>query len=139
MPLPACFNCRASVAPGSSTCPRCGTWFKGHPYTPRDDLSPREEGWGLPSNLVQSAGFRWASLLAPLWLPPCIMVWLGAPPVAVALMLALFIFIPGLYVITNLPGWSPWAKLGASLGYVAVSGSLGLVWMVWVGRLLRAG
>ena len=106
---------------------------------PRDDLSPREAGWGLPSNLVRSTGFRWASLLAPLWLPPCIMVWLGAPPIAGALMLALFIFIPGLYVITNLPGWSPWAKLGASLGYVAVSGSLGLAWMVWVGSLLRAG
>ena len=106
---------------------------------PRDDLSPRDAGWGLPSNLVQSAGFRWASLLAPLWLPPCIMVWLGAPPVAVALMLALFIFIPGLYVVTNLPGWSPWAKLAASLGYVAVSGSLGLAWMVWVSSLLQAG
>ena len=55
---------------------------------PRDDLSPREAGWGLPSNLVQSAGFRWASLLAPLWLPPCIMVWLGVVALATAGSLA---------------------------------------------------
>lgn len=72
-----------------------------------------------------------------MWVPPLVMIWLGAPPPAVAAILALFIFIPGLYVITNLPRYSRWAKLVASLGYVALSGPLGLACLVWMDRLLQ--
>lgn len=52
-------------------------------------------------------------------------------------LLALFIFIPGLYVVTNLPRVSGWVKAIASLGYVAVSGALGVASMVLVHGLLR--
>lgn len=53
------------------------------------------------------------------------------------MLLALFIFIPGLYVVTNLPRVSGWVKAIASLGYVAVSGGLGVASMVLVHGLLR--
>ena len=136
--MSTCFNCRASVAAGRLTCPRCGRWARGGgPYSPRDDLSPRAEGWGLPTYITQGAAFRWTSLLAPIWLQPLVMVWLQAPPVLVAFVLALFIYIPGLYVVTNLPRLAGWVKVIASLGYVAVSGALGLASMVLVHGLLH--
>lgn len=65
------------------------------------------------------------------------MVWLQAPPVLMAFVLALFIYIPGLYVITNLPRLPWWVKVIASLGYVTVSGALGLASMVLVHGLLK--
>jgi hypothetical protein len=52
-------------------------------------------------------------------------------------LLALFVFIPGLYVVSNLPRVPGWVKAIASLGYVAVSGALGVACMVLVHGLLH--
>jgi hypothetical protein len=45
-----------------------------------------------------------------------------AQPAALALLLALFIFIPGVYVLGNLRSWGKLLRLLASMGYVVVSG-----------------
>jgi hypothetical protein len=45
-----------------------------------------------------------------------------AQPAALALLLALFIFIPGVYVLANLRSWGKLLRLLASMGYVVVSG-----------------
>jgi hypothetical protein len=45
-----------------------------------------------------------------------------AQPAALALLLALFIFIAGVYVLANLRSWGKLLRLLASMGYVVVSG-----------------
>ncbi len=135
--MTVCFNCRASVAFDAQTCRRCGVLFTRGTDAPLHGVSPRDEGWGLSRHVTQGTAFQWLSLLAPVWLPTGVMVWHHMAPVEAALLLALFVFIPGLYVVTNLPSVSGWVKVIASLGYVAVSGALGVASMVLVHGLLR--
>jgi hypothetical protein len=46
-------------------------------------------------------------------------------PWALVLLLAPFIFIPGVYVISNLPGWSGPIRFIASLVYVVLASMVG--------------
>lgn len=135
--MTVCSNCRASVAFDAQRCLRCGVMFSYGSSTPLHGVSPREEGWGLSRHVTQGTAFQWLSLLAPVWLPTAVMVWYNGAPGETALLLALFIFIPGLYVVTNLPRASGWVKLISSLGYVLISGALGVASMVLVHGLLR--
>lgn len=135
--MPVCPNCRASVASGAQRCLRCGVMLNYGTRTPLHGVSPREEGWGLSRHITQGTAFQWLSLLAPVWLPTAVMVWYHGSPAETALSLALFVFIPGLYVVSNLPRVPGWAKAIASLGYVAVSGALGVACMVPVHGLLH--
>ena len=135
--MTTCFNCRASAAFDAQRCLRCGVMFTGGSSAPLHRISPREDGWGLSRHVTQGTAFQWLSLLAPVWLPTGVMAWHNMAPAETAILLALFIFIPGLYVITNLPRVSGWVKVIASLGYVAVSGALGVASMVLVHGLLR--
>ena len=54
---------------------------------------------------------------------------------ALALLLAPFIFIPGVYVVGNLPGRQWLTRLAASFAYVAVSGFVGFFVMSWFSGL----
>lgn len=59
------------------------------------------------------------------------------PPAALALLLAPFIFVPGIYILANHRAWSRLTRLLASLGYVAVSGVLGFASMSWFVQFMR--
>ena len=135
--MTTCFNCRASVAFDAQRCLRCGVMFTGDSSAPLHGVSPRQDGWGLSRHVTQGTAFQWLSLLAPVWLSTGVMAWHNMAPAETAILLALFIFIPGLYVITNLPRVSGWVKVIVSLGYVAVSGALGVASIVLVHGLMR--
>lgn len=135
--MTTCFNCRASVAFDAQRCLRCSVMFTGGSSAPLHGVSPREDGWGLSRHVTQGTAFQWLSLLAPVLLPTGVMAWHNMAPAETAILLALFIFIPGLYVITNLPRVPGWVKVIGSLGYVAVSGALGVASMVLVHGLMR--
>ncbi|MFN7153421.1 MAG: hypothetical protein ACK4OE_06985 [Acidovorax sp.] len=135
--MTTCFNCRASVAFDAQRCLRCGVMFTGGSSAPLHGVSPRQDGWGLSRHVTQGTAFQWLSLLAPVWLSTGVMAWHNMAPAETAILLALFIFIPGLYVITNLPRVSGLVKMFASIGYVAVSGALGVASMVLVHGLMR--
>ncbi len=100
-------------------------------------VSARTGGWGLSPVLLQGVAFRVAAILVPVWLPLLIALLLGAQPrqspVGLALLLAPFVFIPGVYVLTNVPAWSRIIKfsarvlffvLGSATGYVALAALL---------------
>ena len=69
------------------------------------------------------------ALLAPVWVPLIVVLMASeqpsGPPVGLAILLAPFIFIPGVYVISNLPGWSGPIRFFASLVYVALASVMG--------------
>jgi hypothetical protein len=51
----------------------------------------------------------------------------SGPPVGLAVLLAPFIFIPGVYVVANVQGWSRLIRFVASLTYVALSAIVAFV------------
>jgi len=63
----------------------------------------------------------------------------GGVPVALALLLAPFIFIPGVYEVANFTAWPRFARFCASLGYIVITGVLGFAFTSWfisfVGRV----
>lgn len=132
---PVCPNCRSSVEPGSTDCRSCGLVFRGH-YKPLWDVAARSEGWGLSKSIRTRWGFRVVCLLAPFWAPLITAPGLIGPPGAQALLWAPFVFLPGLYVLTNMPRWTPFVKVVASLSYVAASSVGGVLLLVhWVAYL----
>ena len=94
-------------------------------------------GWGVSPAVAQSVAFRACALLVPFWLPPIVALVASGPPAALALLLAPFVFVPGVFVVANHRAWSRFARLLASLGYVAASGVLGFSSMSWFVQVIR--
>jgi hypothetical protein len=87
--------------------------------------------------ITQGVSFRLVALLVPFWVPPIVALLVGGTPVALALLLAPFVFIPGVYAVANFTAWPRLARLCASLGYVAVTGVLGFAFMSWFIEFVR--
>jgi hypothetical protein len=119
------------VSPGVEQCPHCGiTFTSGTWRTPLLGLSNSRFGWGISPTARKSLAFRATCLLVPVWLPLVLAGLLGNQPGGVGglvLLLAPFVFIPGVYVVANIPGWSAPRRLFASLTYVAVAGVVAFV------------
>lgn len=131
-PMPACFNCRANVLAGSERCPSCGVaYVPGTLQAPLTVLRARSSGWGLSATIRQGVGFRIAALLVPIWVPPLLVLIANGPPLALALLLAPFVFTPGLYTIANFSSWPPFARVVACFAYVALTGVVGFAAMSW--------
>jgi hypothetical protein len=139
--MAACFNCRGLVSPSATNCPHCGAAFiYGTWRTPLSGVSNSRFGWGLSSKTLNSWAFRLACLLVPIWLPLVLAAFLGGQPGGLGglvLLVAPFVFIPGVYVVANAPGWSGLARLLASLTYVGVSGFAGFVALSRVTALMQ--
>ena len=89
-------------------------------------VSPRAAGWSLSSNLVRSSTYRMVALLVPIWLPVLVALIIGSrSPAAVSLLVALFVFIPGLHVLSNVPGWSGITRFVVCVLYVVVGAVVG--------------
>lgn len=112
---------------GAEQCPACGIRIKsGALLSLLTGISLRQDGWSIPSSLLRSKVFRAVALLVPAWLPLLVAVLIGnRSPVSVSLLLALFVFMPGLYVLSNLRSWSRIQRLVACLLYVVISGVVG--------------
>lgn len=125
--MQTCPNCRRAVMPGAEQCPACGIRIKsGTLLSVLTGIPLRQEGWSIPSSILRSSGFRVVALLVPAWLPLLVAFLIGSrSPDSVSLLLALFVFIPGLYVLSNLRSWSRIKRLVACLLYVVVSGVVG--------------
>lgn len=71
------------------------------------------------------------AILAPVWVPLIVALMTteqpSGPPVGLAILLTPFIFIPGVYVISNLPGWSGPIRFVASLVYVVLASVVGFI------------
>ncbi len=136
--MPTCFNCRASVLANVKRCPSCGViYMSGSWRTAVAGLSARADGWGLSRTTRQGRWFQVIALLVPFWVPLLLVFFVGGPAPALALLLAPFVFIPGVYTIANVPGWPGWARFVASLCYVVTSGVLGFLFMSWLTTFLR--
>ena len=98
---------------------------------PMQGINPSSSGWGILPSTYESIAFRFAALLVPVWVPPLVAMLAGVQPsgapVGLALLLAPFIFIPGVYTISNIPRWSGPIRFVASLAYVAVASVVGFV------------
>ena len=128
--MSTCFNCRSSLPAGASSCPVCGARIvAGTWQSLLRSISPRAEGWGISSSRLQGTAFRAAALLVPVWLPPLTAIILGAQapqsPLAIALLLAPFAFIPGLYVLANRAAWSRTSRFLACIAYLVASAVAG--------------
>lgn len=112
---------------GAQQCPACGIRVRsGTLISLLTGISLRQDGWSLSPGLLRSRGFRVVALLVPAWLPILVAVLIGSgSPEAASLLLALFVFIPGLYVLSNLSSWSRITRLVACLLYVVVSAVVG--------------
>ena len=136
--MPTCFNCRANVLANVERCPSCGVvYVRGTWHSVLIGLQPSPHGWGVSPAITQSVGFRLVALLVPFWVPPLVVLLVSDASAALALVLAPFVFIPGLYTITNLASWSRLARFCASLGYVALTGVLGFIFMSWFIEFVR--
>ena len=123
--MATCFNCRKPVSRSADRCPYCGVAFRSGTWKSQTDLlDAAPGGWGLAPATYGSIAFRVGAVLCPVWLPLIVGMLAGpdAQPAALALLLALFIFIPGVYVLANLRSWGKLLRLLASMGYVVVSG-----------------
>jgi len=130
--MSTCFNCRASVPATVERCPNCGvTYVRGTWRSSLSGLRPSPHGWGVSPAVMQSVGFRVTALLVPFWVPPVVALLVGGTPVALALLLAPFVFIPGVCAVANFTAWPRFARFCASLGYVAVTGVLGFAFVSW--------
>jgi hypothetical protein len=126
--MPACFNCRIEVPAEAKRCYSCGAvYVRGTWKVPLWGVSTRREGWGLSSKVIGSTFFRAFVLLTPLWAPLLSSMLLDGDANAQALLLVLFVFLPGLHLISKLSRWSVLMKLIASVGYVGVMGVLGFL------------
>lgn len=124
--MSVCYNCRTSVAPSAEQCPNCGIrYVVGTLRSPLVGLPPSGSGWGISATVLQSKGYRVLALLFPVWGSGLVASILGGEPVALALLLAPFVFIPGVLVVANMAGWSGFIRLTASLAYVVLSGVIG--------------
>ncbi|WP_237711431.1 hypothetical protein [Paracidovorax oryzae] len=123
--MAACFNCRAYIHLADDTCPYCGSIFRpGTWRTASDLIEPAKGGWGLSPETLRGRWFAGMSLAVPVWVPLATGLLLGSQPggaMGLMMLLFLFVFIPGVYVIANLPRWHGVAKLIASLAYVVVA------------------
>jgi hypothetical protein len=119
------------VSPSVERCPHCGITFTyGTWRTPLSGVSDSRFGWGLSPTARNSLAFRTTCLLVPVWLPLVLAVILGNQPGGLGglvLLLAPFVFIPGVYVVANIPGWSGPRRFFASLAYVGVGGAVAFV------------
>jgi hypothetical protein len=125
--MQTCPNCRSPVVAVTQPCHACGmrvvpgTWM-----SLLTGVAPRAEGWSLSSSLTRSSVFRAVALLVPVWLPVLVALLIGSrSPEAVSLLLALFVFIPGLHVLSNVRGWSGIRRLVACVLYLVVGAVLG--------------
>ncbi len=125
--MQTCPNCRRAVMAGAQQCPACGIRVRsGTLISLLTGISLRQDGWSLSPGLLRSRGFRVVALLVPAWLPILVAVLIGSgSPEAASFLLALFVFIPGLYVLSNLSSWSRITRLVACLLYVVVSAVVG--------------
>jgi hypothetical protein len=90
-----------------------------------DLIAPRGDGWGLSASTLNGLSFRAASLLCPVWLPLIVSYVAGPQPggewIGLALLLALFVFMPGTLVVANIRGWGKPARAIAAIAYVITS------------------
>ncbi|WCM94782.1 hypothetical protein M5C99_08775 [Acidovorax sp. NCPPB 2350] len=123
--MAACFNCRAYVSLYEDACRNCGSAFRpGTWQTATDAIEPAAGGWGFSPDTLRSRTFRVVNLAVPVWVPLVVGVLLGPPSGGAAglmVLLILFIFIPGVYVIGNLPRWTGFVRLLACLAYVVLA------------------
>ncbi|MDA8457449.1 hypothetical protein M4R22_22030 [Acidovorax sp. GBBC 3334] len=139
--MAACFNCRTYVSLYDDKCPYCGSIFRpGSWQTATDLVEPADGGWGFSAKTLRGRVFAVTCLAVPLWVPLVLGLLLGRQPggaFGILLLLALFIFIPGVYVIANLPRWPGSIRLIACLAYVflaEVAAFLVLSWVDWIWR-----
>ena len=122
--MATCFNCRKAVSWSADRCPHCGIAFRpGTWKTQTDLLDARPGGWGFAPATYRSMGFRVAALLCPAWLPLIVGVLAGpgAQPVGLAILLAPFVFIPGVYVLANVHRWGRLLRAASCVIYVVAS------------------
>jgi len=107
-----------------------------------DLLDQTSAAWGLVPATYRGAGFRLGALLCPVWLPLGVGLVAGpqprADPTGLALLLALFIFIPGVYVLANTPSWGRLRRAVASAIYVVLSEVVAFWVLLGVNYLWRA-
>jgi len=91
-------------------------WILG---TQTSGLSAREAGWGFTPEVLKGWAFRATCLATPLWLPLFVLLVLGRAggPAAITLLLALFVPIPGIYVLANVSAWPKAVRLLTSVAY----------------------
>lgn len=105
-------------------CPHCGVKFGRTWHVPLHWLSTSRAGWGIPLATYQSFAFRLFAIFAPVWVPTIVVLMANQSnrePIALAMLLALFIFIPGVYVISNIKKWYGIIRFSISLGYVVAA------------------
>jgi hypothetical protein len=87
-------------------------------------------------------GFRVGALLCPVWLPVVVGGVAGpqpdGAPVGLAILLALFIFIPGVYVLANVTAWGKVLRAFACVIYVVSSEVIAFWVLSGVNLLWRA-
>ncbi len=116
---------------GAKRCPHCGVQFGRTWHVPLNDLSTSSSGWGFSPTTYSSFIFRVMAIFTPVWVP-LIAALIAVDqskdaPVALAILLTPFIFIPGVYTVANLPGLSGPIRFFASLLYVAISAVVGFI------------
>lgn len=87
-------------------------------------VSPAAGGWGLAPAIYTSLWFRTGALLCPVWLPLLMGLAVGPQPggtTGLMLLLAFFIFIPGVYVLANSPRLGKLARVFACVVYALVA------------------
>jgi hypothetical protein len=124
--MSTCANCRKLVVWSASKCPHCGVAFVPGLWNMQSGtITPRAEAWGIAPEIFHGLPFQVASLLCPIWLPLLVTLAAGPQPgnewVGLALLLALFVFMPGALVIANYRDWGKLARAFALVVYVAAS------------------
>ena len=87
-------------------------------------MSARAEGWGLATGVPRDRRTTVASLLCPLWVPILLVLSVllfDAGVLALAVLVATVIFVPGVLIIANYVGWPRWVRFVASLAYVVMA------------------
>jgi len=105
-------------------CPHCGVQFGRTWHVPLHGLSTSSAGWGIPLATYRSFAFRLFAILVPVWVPTVVVLMANQSnrePIALAILLVLFIYIPGVHVISNIEKWSGIIRFWISLGYVVVA------------------
>ncbi len=125
--MQTCPNCRSAVLDGMQRCAACGFQVRPGSFASMlTGVSHRAAGWSLSPELVRSSTYRVVALLAPIWLPVLVALIIGSrSPAAVSILVALFVFIPGLHVLSNVPGWSAIQRLVVCVLYVVVGALVG--------------
>ena len=122
--MAACPNCLQLVLPGAEICPTCGLHLRGG-WRATNRLSPNPHGWGLSPEVLRSFRFRTTALLCPLWLPAIVGLLAQPQPRGdvggLWILLALFIFLPGVYVIAKMGSGGRTVRFMGVMAYIFLS------------------